>query len=192
MDLELRQLLDDIGPRLHRIRQDRGLTLEDLAAETGISVSTLSRLEAGKRRPTLDLLLPLAGTYRMALEQMIGAPLTGDPRIHLTPHHRQTRTRLDSVVIPLTTYPGRLQVFKQILAPSAGPPGLVTHPGHAFFYVLAGTVRLLIADDERLLSPGETADFDAGLPHWFGPAGDTAAEILHLFGPHGDRFTPTP
>jgi transcriptional regulator with XRE-family HTH domain len=189
VDAELEQLLDGIGPRMRRIRQERGLRLEDLAASTGLSVSTLSRLEAGKRRPTLDLLIPLARVHQLALEHLIGAPATGDPRAHLTPHRSDTRTRLDAVVVPLTTYPGRLQVFKQILGPTRDEPVQVTHHGHAWFYVLAGTVRLLLNDTERLLAPGDTADFDANQPHWFGPADNRPAEILHLFGPHGDRVT---
>jgi transcriptional regulator with XRE-family HTH domain len=187
MDPDLAALLDGIGPRLRRIRQERHLRLEDLAASTGLSVSTLSRLESGKRRPTLDLLIPLARVHRMALDHLIGAPATGDPRAHLTPHRADTRTRLDAIVVPLTTYPGRLKVFKQILGPSREKPVQVTHHGHAWFYVLAGTVRLLLDDTERLLAPGETADFDADRPHWFGPANDRPAEILHLFGPHGDH-----
>ncbi|WP_229068737.1 helix-turn-helix transcriptional regulator [Actinoplanes sp. DH11] len=187
MDPELERLLDSIGPRLRGIRQDRGLRLEDLSASTGLSVSTLSRLESGKRRPTLDLLIPLARVHRMALDHMIGVAPTGDPRAHLIPHRAPTRTRLDAVVVPLTTYPGRLQVFKQILGPSPGPPVQVTHRGHAWFYVLAGSVRLLLGPDEIVLQPGEIADFDTGEPHWFGPADDRPAEILHLFGPHGDR-----
>lgn len=60
MDEELEQILDGIGPRLRALRRDRRLTLEALAATTGFSVSTLSRLESGKRRPTLELLIPLA------------------------------------------------------------------------------------------------------------------------------------
>ncbi|MEU8243887.1 XRE family transcriptional regulator [Actinoplanes missouriensis] len=187
MDPEVEELLDGIGPRLRRIRQDRGMLLTDLAEATGLSVSVLSRLESGKRRPTLDLLIPLARVYRLALDHLIGAPPTGDPRAHLTPHRADTRTRLNAVVVPLTTYPGRLQVFKQILGPSPDQPVRVSHAGHAWFYVLAGTVRLLLGDTERLLRPGEVADFDAGEPHWFGPADDKPAEILHLFGPHGDR-----
>ncbi|GIE84418.1 helix-turn-helix transcriptional regulator [Actinoplanes regularis] len=190
MDLALAQLLDGIGPRLRRIRQDRGLTLEDLGTATGLSVSTLSRLESGKRRPTLDLLIPLARTHRMALEHLIGAPPTGDPRVHLTPHRTEPRTGNPSVVVPLTAYPGRLQVFKQILGPSPGPPRQVTHPGHAWFYVLSGDVRLLLSDRELLLHPGDTADFDTAEPHWFGPATDRPTEILHLYGPHGDRPPP--
>ncbi|GAA4592850.1 transcriptional regulator with XRE-family HTH domain [Actinoplanes octamycinicus] len=187
MDRELAELLDGIGPRLRRIRQDRGLTLADLATATGLSISTLSRLEAGIRRPTLDLLIPLARTHRMALDHLIGAPPTGDPRAHLTPHRTEPRTGNPSVVVPLTSYPGRLQVFKQILGPGQTPPELVTHPGHAWFHVLSGTVRLLLGPGESLLEPGDTADFDTSVPHWFGPAGDRPAEILHLYGPHGDR-----
>lgn len=60
-DAELEQILDGIGPRLRRLRRERGLTLEALAATTGISVSTLSRVESGRRRPTLDLLIPWHG-----------------------------------------------------------------------------------------------------------------------------------
>ncbi|BCY14832.1 helix-turn-helix domain-containing protein [Actinoplanes sp. L3-i22] len=187
MDPSLAELLDGIGPRLRRIRQDRGLTLDDLATATGLSVSTLSRLESGKRRPTLDLLIPLARTHRLALDHLIGAPNTGDPRAHLTPHRTEPRTGNPSVVVPLTTYPGRLQVFKQILGTGRDEPRLVSHPGHAWFYVLSGQVRLLLDDREQLLGPGDTAEFDTAEPHWFGPAGDRPAEILHLYGPHGDR-----
>ncbi|MBN9631215.1 MAG: helix-turn-helix transcriptional regulator, partial [Actinobacteria bacterium] len=48
--------LDAVGERLRSLRTSRDLTLADLAAATGISVSTLSRLESGTRRPTLELL----------------------------------------------------------------------------------------------------------------------------------------
>jgi aminoglycoside phosphotransferase (APT) family kinase protein len=77
--------LDGIGPRLRTLRRERGLTLEALAKDTGISVSTLSRLESGRRRPTLDLLIPLAREHRVALDQLVAAGSTGDPRVHLQP-----------------------------------------------------------------------------------------------------------
>ncbi|RKT03571.1 XRE family transcriptional regulator [Streptomyces sp. 3211.6] len=180
MDPETEQVLDAIGPRLRRLRHDRGLTLEALAATTGISVSTLSRLESGKRRPTLELLIPLARTHRVALDQLVGAPATGDPRVHLEPLRKHGR-----VIVPLTRYPGRIQVFKQVLTPRE--PKQVTHEGHEWFYVLAGRVRLLLDDEEFVLHPGEAAEFDTARPHWFGPADGGAAEVLHLFGPRGDQ-----
>ena len=181
MDAELAELLDSIGPRLRALRHDRGLTLETLAEDTGISVSTLSRLESGRRRPTLDLLIPLARTHRVALDQLVTAPATGDPRVHLKPRSRER----GSVLVPLTQYPGRVQVFKQVLAHRE--PRLVTHSGYEWLYVLAGELRLILGEREITLRPGEVAEFDTSEPHWFGPADAEAVEILHLFGPHGDQ-----
>ncbi|MFE4050129.1 helix-turn-helix domain-containing protein [Streptomyces sp. YIM B13518] len=181
MDAELTQILDGIGPRLRALRRDRGLTLEALAQDTGISPSTLSRLESGIRRPTLDLLIPLARAHRVALDQLVAAPATGDPRVHLRPHRKDR----GSVLVPLTQYPGRVQVFKQVLAPRE--PKLVTHAGYEWLYVLAGELRLILGGSDVTLRPGEIAEFDTGEPHWFGPARDSAVEILHLFGPHGDQ-----
>jgi transcriptional regulator with XRE-family HTH domain len=181
MDAELVEILDGIGPRLRALRRDRGLTLEALAEDTGISLSTLSRLESGKRRPTLDLLIPLARAHRVALDQLVAAPATGDPRVHLEPRRRER----GSVLVPLTQYPGRVQVFKQVLAHRE--PKLVTHAGYEWLYVLAGELRLILGEREFTVRPGEVAEFDTSEPHWFGPAEADAVEILHLFGPHGDQ-----
>ncbi|QNE77669.1 helix-turn-helix domain-containing protein [Streptomyces finlayi] len=181
MDVELEQILGGIGPRLRALRLDRGLTLEALAATSGISVSTLSRLEAGKRRPTLDLLIPLAREHRIALDHLVAAPASGDPRVHLEP----LRKARGSTLVPLTQYPGRVQVFKQVLAPRE--PKLVTHDGYEWLYVLAGELRLMLGGDEFILRPGELTEFDTAEPHWFGPADTGTVEILHLFGPRGDQ-----
>ncbi|MEV8554419.1 helix-turn-helix transcriptional regulator [Streptomyces glaucescens] len=178
---ELTEILDGIGPRLRALRRDRRLTLEALAQTTGISVSTLSRLESGLRRPTLDLLIPLARAHRVALDRIVAAPATGDPRVHLEPRGRGH----GNVLVPLTQYPGRVQVFKQVLAQRE--PKLVTHAGYEWLYVLAGELRLVLGGRDVTLRPGEVAEFDTHEPHWFGPAGEDAVEILHLFGPHGDQ-----
>jgi transcriptional regulator with XRE-family HTH domain len=181
MDAELEQLLAAIGPRLRALRRDRGMTLEALSAATGISVSGLSRIESGKRRPTLELLIPLARAHRIALDQLIGAPATGDPRVHLNPR----RHRRGSIVVPLTGYPGRLQVFKQVIAPH--PRKLVAHAGYEWLFVLAGELSLVLGQRELTLRPGEVAEFDTAEPHWFGPSAEQPVEILHIFGPRGDR-----
>lgn len=155
--------------------------MQALAEETGLSVSTLSRLESGKRSPSLDLLIPLAEAHRVGLEQLVAAPATGDPRVHLKPHRRDR----GSVLVPLTQYPARVQVFKQVLSPRE--PRLVTHEGYEWLYVLSGKLRLILGDRDYSLAPGEVAEFDTTEPHWFGPAGNDAVEILHLFGPRGDQ-----
>lgn len=181
MHNELVDILDAIGPRLRTLRKMRRLTLEEVAEQSGISISALSRTETGKRKPTLDVLIPLARSYRVSLDSIVAAPPTGDPRVHLEPRAMHN----GGVIVPLTQYPGRVQVFKHVLGPR--PVRLTTHKGHAWLYVLSGTLKLLLQDNEHLLMPGETAQFDSSTPHWFGPADDVAVEILHLFGPHGDK-----
>src|SRR5438046_769900 len=110
MENELPDVLAAVGPRLRTLRSDRNLTLEDVSTASGVSVSTLSRLESGQRRPTLEILLPLARLYGVPLDDLVGAPLTGDPRIHLKPIIHAGMT-----AVPLTRRPGGLQAFKMVL-----------------------------------------------------------------------------
>jgi transcriptional regulator with XRE-family HTH domain len=172
-----------LGPRLRQLRNDRNVTLAELADETGISVSTLSRLESGLRRPTLEQLFPLARAYNTTLDDLVDAPSTGDPRINLRP-----TTRGDgSVVIPLTRHSGGIQAYKFVLRPKSAKPDLRVHEGYDWVYVLDGTLRLILGEHDLLLEPGEVAEFDTRTPHWFGATKAGPVEFLALVGTHGER-----
>jgi len=184
MSEEIERVLDGVGPRLRALRRQRGTTLAELAAKTGISGSTLSRLESGRRRANLELLLPLSRAYDVPLDDLVGAPRTGDPRIHLRPIHRHGMT-----FIPLTGRPGGVQAYKMLIPASARPaePTPQTHGGHEWLYVLDGRLRLVVGDRDVVLPPGEAAEFDTTLPHWLGSADGRAVELLVLFGLDGER-----
>ena len=176
--------LDRVGPRLRQLRLERGATLADLADETGISVSTLSRLESGGRKPTLELLLPLAKAHRVALDELVDAPETGDPRVRSRPVVRHGVTFL-----PLTRRPGGLQAFKEVRPPQPGVrPELRTHEGYEWLYVLSGRLRLVLGARDLVLSPGEVVEFDTRTPHWVGNPGPATAEVLAIYGPQGERM----
>jgi transcriptional regulator with XRE-family HTH domain len=181
----LDDVLQAVGPRLRALRQERGVTLAQLSGTTGISVSTLSRLESGQRRPTLELLLQLARAHRIPLDRLVDAPATGDPRVHPRPF-----TRGGVTVLPLTRRPGGLRAFKQVFPPNwpAGAPELQVHEGYEWLYVLSGRMRLLLGEHDVLLGPGEVAEFDTHVPHFFGNPGPEPAEVLNLFGPQGERI----
>ncbi|WP_033294410.1 helix-turn-helix domain-containing protein [Amycolatopsis jejuensis] len=180
--MEIDEVLDAVGPRLRALRRQRGVTLAALARETGISESTLSRLESGLRRPNLELLLPLAQVYDVPLDDLVGAPRTGDPRIHLHPIHRHGMT-----FIPLTRRPGGIHAYKMLVPGATGEPTLQTHSGHEWLYVLNGRLRLIVGDRDRTISPGEAEEFDTTQPHWLGSADGRAVEVLILFGMEGER-----
>jgi transcriptional regulator with XRE-family HTH domain len=192
MGNEFETVLATIGPRLRELRKRDGTTLAEAAEQTGISVSTLSRLESGVRAPTLDLLLPLARTYRVALDELVDAPPTGDPRVYPKP-----MTRHGMTVLPLTTSSGDMQAFKNILP--AGPVGLEpkprSHKGYHWLYVLRGRLRAVLGPRDFVLKAGESAEFDTLVPHWFSNAEPHAVEFLSVLSSSGKginfRFRPS-
>jgi transcriptional regulator with XRE-family HTH domain len=184
MVTDLDEALTAVGHRLRALRRERELTLVDISAVAGISVSTLSRLESGARRPTLELLLPLARAYRVTLDELFDAPPTGDPRIHLRPIRRNGMTML-----ALTRRAGGIQAYK-IVIPGVSRrkrPDPQTHEGYEWLYVLNGRLRLVLGEQDLVLAPGEAAEFDTRVPHWFGAPGPEPVEFLSLFGRQGER-----
>lgn len=158
--------------------------LEELAARTGISVRTLSRLESGQRRPTSELLLLLAPAHRIPLDDLVGAPATGDPRIHPRPVDRNGTTR-----VPLSGNPEGLNAFKQILPVTPSPlerPEQRAHEGDEWLYVIDGRLRLALGELDFILSAGEAAEFDTRVPNGYANASRKPVELLIIFGPHGE------
>jgi transcriptional regulator with XRE-family HTH domain len=177
------QVLAEVGPRLRRIRKERGATLAGLSEATGISVSTLSRLESGLRKPSLELLLPIARAHEVPLDELVGAPPVRDPRVRAQPIVRGGRTHW-----PLTRQPGGLQAYKVLEPQRKLEPEPRTHEGYEWLYVMSGRLRLVLADHDVVLGPGEAAEFDTRVPHWFGSTGEGPVEFLSLFGPQGERM----
>ena len=176
--------LEHVGVRLKQVRKQRRMTLTGVAEATGVSKSTLSRLETGQRRPTLELLLALSAVYRVPLDDLVGAPDVGDPRIRLKPGRVKGRT-----VIPLTRQPDGMQAWKIVIPSGQVVPEPRSHDGYEWIYVLSGHVRLVLGDQDWVLGAGEVAEFDTGVPHWFGSTGHGPAEILSIFGRPGERMS---
>lgn len=133
----------------------------------------------------MELLLPLARVYQVPLDELVGVPDSGDPRVHPRPIVRDGMTFL-----PLTRRPGDVQAFKQVMPAGTpvGEPVLKTHEGYEWFYVLSGRVRLLLGERDLTLAPGEVVEFDPRVPHAVTNPGPGPAELLNLFEPQGERI----
>ncbi len=180
---DIENALASVGPRLRTLREQRRTTLVQLAQASGVSVSTLSRLESGGRRPTLELLLRLARAHDLPVDELLTEPSTDDPRIQPEPISRNGMTML-----PLTRRPGGVQAYKMIIAPGRSRPEQQSHAGYEWMYVLNGRLRLLLGELDLILRPGEVAEFDTHTLHWFGCANQRPVELLVLFGPQGERM----
>jgi transcriptional regulator with XRE-family HTH domain len=171
--------------RLRELRTERGLTLEAVASRAAIDVSTLSRLESGKRRLSLDHLPGLAAALGVSADDLLSPPARPDPRVRRPPQRFQGLT-----MWPLTRHgpAAGLHAFKLLIhAERSTPPDqLPVHEGHDWIYVLAGRMRLLLGEDDLVIEPGEAVEFSTWTPHWFG-ALDGPVEALAIFGPQGER-----
>ena len=128
----------------------------------------------------------------MVLDELVGAPPTGDPRIHPRPVRRHGMT-----LLPLSRRPGGLQAYKLIVPVwRGGEPEQQVHDGYDWLYVLSGRLRLRLGEHDLMLTAGEVAEFDTRTPHNFTNPGPDPAEVLALFGPAGERLhtraRPTP
>ncbi|WP_331770298.1 XRE family transcriptional regulator (plasmid) [Embleya sp. NBC_00888] len=176
--------LGRIGPRLRRLREKRNLSLTRLGDITGISKSTLSRLESGQRKPSLELLLPIAAALAVSLDDIVAAPRVVAPRV--VPKPRGSNGRI--FVSLSRQQAGEPRAFRVTIPRDETEAVMRTHTGYAWLYVLSGRLRLILDERDVILGPGEVAEFDTRHPHWFGSSGHGDVEVLSLFGKQGERI----
>jgi transcriptional regulator with XRE-family HTH domain len=172
--------------RLRELRMQHGLTLDDVASRSNIDVSTLSRLESGKRRLALDHLPRLAAALSVSTDELLRAPEAEDPRVKGSSH-----TRHGITYWPLTRSgpAGGLHAFKvRISVRRRRPPAeLPVHEGRDWTYVLSGRLRLILGERDFTIGPGEAVEFSTWTPHWFGVV-EEPVEAIMIFGAHGERL----
>ncbi|AVV46563.1 helix-turn-helix domain-containing protein [Streptomyces sp. ID05-04B] len=178
-----------MGPRLRSAREQHGATLAGISCATGISPSTLSRIETGRRKPTLEVVLRLGKEYGVSLDELAGiAPVPAvEPRTSAPLSFGDSK-----VVLPLTRYVGGLHAHKHVLPAIEGPPARprqVSHEGYEWLCVLYGRLWLALADQDLVLASGDAAEFDTRIPHAVANAGSGGpVEYLILYGPQGERL----
>ncbi|GGQ77661.1 XRE family transcriptional regulator [Streptomyces flaveolus] len=180
-----------MASRLRAAREHRGDTLTDVSRATGISLSTLSRIETGRRTPTLEVLLRLTKTYGLSLDELAGIESAAADRARPPAPLRRGD---DKTVLPLTRYVGGLHAHKHVLPPVDGPPPRprqVVHDGYEWLCVLYGRLWLALGDQDLVLTAGEVAEFDTRTAHGVANAGPGGpVEYLIMFGPQGERLRP--
>ena len=168
--------------RLRTLRQARGWTLDDLAARAHVGASTISRIETGQRRLALDQLVVLARALGVPVDDLLA---DDDAEVVIRP----TASGNGGAVWMLSRRDdpsGRVVVKQRVPAGPSAEPERKVHPGHDWFYVLDGTVRLVLGGREHIVATGEAASFSTMTPHCVVGVGGPA-EILFILDHHGER-----
>jgi transcriptional regulator with XRE-family HTH domain len=174
--------LMQVGSRLRAARRARGWSLEALAARAGMSASTLSRLESGKRQASLELLVPLTRHLGIRIDDLLAAE-PPDPRVR-----RESMRRDRMIIEPLAPEDSPTQTYKITFLPTTTPPALRVHDGWEWLYVLSGRLRLRLGEQDLILGRGEAAEFHTHVPHSLSAAGSRPVQILSIFNETGARI----
>jgi transcriptional regulator with XRE-family HTH domain len=172
--------------RLRELRTEQGLTLRDVAERASIDISTLSRLESGKRRLALDHIPALAAALGVSADELLSSSPPQDPRVR-----GRSRTH-DGLTLWALTHRGPasgLHAYKIDVSPErrTPPDELPVHEGHDWLYVLCGRLRLVLGEEDLTIEPGEAVEFTTWTPHWFGAVAGPV-ELIAIFGNHGERL----
>lgn len=172
---------------VQQARTAAGMSLSDLGERTGISPSTLSRLENGERRLAIDMLETIASGLQTTVHNLIADAERTDRLLLPVPE-----IELDdgSRALVLRTEESGRQLLR-MLVPQRRPAERQEHPGTEWLHVLRGRLWLAVGDREIVVEAGRTAQFDCTLPHAMG--GDRGpADILSRFEPGAHRHGATP
>jgi transcriptional regulator with XRE-family HTH domain len=170
-----------VRTRLRSLRTTLGLSLDELAARTNLSPSTISRVETGKRTISLDILLPLATGLQVDLDALLDVRNDDDVVIRPAPSTSGARTTW-----MLSRPTASTVAVKMRLEPVRGTVEQRVHPGHDWFFVLEGRVRLSLGERDILVAAGEAAEFGTMTPHAV-VAVDGPAELIMIFDRDGQR-----
>lgn len=169
-----------IGDQLRTLRTETGLSLRDLAAQTGLSATLLSQVERGIREPSLKTLRALSTIFGPSAASLL------HEQTPLTAHHSRPDER-SRLLMPkglvqyerLTPSNGQLEVLLGTLGPGhASSHEPWSHVAVECAYVITGTVTVHVADQRFEVQAGEALTFDATLPHRYANNGNQVATYL--------------
>jgi transcriptional regulator with XRE-family HTH domain len=175
-----------VRQRIRGLRVALGWSLDDLAARCYLSPSTLSRIETGHRRISLDQLSSIARALGTTLDQLVES--AADDDVVIRPQ-RDTSRGVTTWVLSREPGPHGFTVAKMRITrpePRSGAEELKVHPGREWFTVLSGTVVLRLGERKIVVEAGQAAEFSTMIPHAFGASGGPA-EVLGIFDHDGQR-----
>mgnify|MGYP001202734906 CR=1 FL=1 len=168
---------------IRRLRKERDMTLRQLAAKSGLSISFLSNIENGRVNITVSSLKKIA----TALEVPVARLVSGDEinelvvvrrqqRLNIVHHHSSKGTVVQQFLTRSPNFDLEIVVIK--LPAGTSSENHKSHLGQEFTYVLKGTIILYLNDTTTELGAGDMAYYDASIPHKWENSSTSDAEIL--------------
>lgn len=158
-----------VAARMHRLRNDKGLTLAQLAERSGISSPFLSRVENHKASLTIASLERIAAALGVPMGFFFEEDELSQP-IVICRSGTGSRKRLrgpSGLVLEMLAGDKRAKLMEPLVVDltTATDVSLKSHPGEEFNFVLSGECDLMFGDQSIRLLAGDSAYYDASVPH---------------------------
>lgn len=174
-----------LGAILQRLRSERGLSLDELSRQAGVSKSMLSQIERNQANPTVALVWRLANALGVSLAQLLEGQGTGEPRIELlsapaTPAMQSPDGRCEVRILGPIGFAGQFEWYA-LTVQSGGVLDSQPHGtgSREHLSVLSGTLEVQVGDTLRRVKHGETARYAGDIVHSIrNPGRSTATALL--------------
>jgi len=176
-----------VGQRVAQVRQEKGLSLEDMAKRTGLAADALKEIESGAANPPLGILVRLGKALDMKLGTLIA---TGEDRPYTVvrvadrqdmsryPHTRETSYGYSYQALAPQKRNRNMEPFLVTLRTTGKTVEPSSHDGQEFIFVLDGALEAIVGDAIEVLEPGDSIYYDSTLPHLLKPHGAGSTTIV--------------
>ncbi|MER5623945.1 XRE family transcriptional regulator [Streptosporangium sp. NPDC002544] len=165
-----------VAQRLRELRSLRGITLNALAEQTGLSAPYLSRLEKGERQPSIGTLLQLARVYGVSVGELV-EERGGDGYYLLRSADATVHRGPDGLYTVLSGPHSTVSVLRVEIPPGRHSKD-ARHSGEEWLHVLSGSARLALDGEPITLNEGDAVQFDSGRTHSLANDGEDTATVL--------------
>ncbi|MBA3011177.1 MAG: XRE family transcriptional regulator [Proteobacteria bacterium] len=181
--------VDEVGTRIRLLRQERGISLEDLSSLTGFDISDLEDIENGKQKPQLGMVMKLSKALDAAVGRLVSGLGTKLYSITRKNDRKQvarsaSKTNKKNVYSYMSLAPevqGRHMEALIVQLEKIEEKEISVHNGEEFVFVLEGVVNLTIANETYDLEPGDSAYYLSTTSHYITAKTDKATILAVLY-----------
>ena len=179
--------VEKLGARIKKFREQKSITLDDLAGRTGLNQDFLRAVEDENVYPSLGPLLKIARALGVRLGTFLDDQATRDPLVVRVEERKEELSMISGKSKPVALRFHSLgrgksdrhmePFFIQILPESAKDKKLSSHEGEEFIVVISGEVVVIYGQETYALKAGDSIYYNSVVPHHVGSGGDQNAEI---------------
>ncbi len=176
MTEDLTRIVSGIGPKLHSLRKQAGLSLQQLAARSDVSAAAIHKIEQSDMVPTITTLLKVAGALGRPVAYFVDEEeVASDPTVFIRDGHQPpiltSHTGIDLAGISGTYGRFYLAGARATVIPGASSGDhFLEHPGEELIYLLDGELEFVVNGQSYCLHPGDSLHFRTVQPHsWHNP-----------------------